>query len=100
MMRLAIVGSGLDYSIQETKRTHVQDIALRWAVLLNGLMFRGTELVQIRATQGKHPLSPLLSPDNVPFHRPDWTVRPVLTGWWQPGSVEEWYQSNRWLQVC
>jgi len=93
------VASGLDYQIQETGRTHVQDIALRWAVLLHGREFQGSELIQIRATQGPHPLSRLLSPGEVPFHCPDWILLPALTGWWNPGSVEQWYQSNRLLQV-
>jgi hypothetical protein len=44
------VASGLDYSVQETERTHLQDVALRWSVLLHGCTFQGSELVQIRAT--------------------------------------------------
>lgn len=93
------VASGLDYNAQETGRTHVQDIAIRRCLRRLGLAFEGTELLQIRDSLGDHPLSMELSPGQVPFHRPQMIEPPQLTGWWQPDTVEAFYQSNRYVAV-
>lgn len=93
------VGCGLNYAAQETDRTHLQDIAIRRSLVRLGRWFRGSDLIQIRDSLGLHPLSLVLSPGRVPFHRPDLITQPELTGWWQPGSVEAFYQSNKLLQV-
>jgi len=93
------VQSGLDYRVQETGRTHVQDIAIRRAVSRLGLVFEGDQLIQIRDNLGEHPLSMTLSPGQVPFHRPHLILTPGLDGWWKPGSVEAFYQSNKVLQI-
>ncbi|HSX14562.1 MAG TPA: hypothetical protein VLE72_01460 [Candidatus Saccharimonadales bacterium] len=90
---------GLSYFPQETNRTHLQDVAIRRALVRLGRWFEGEALIQIRDDRGEHPLSLTLSPGRVPFHRPDLMIQPELAGWWQPGSVESFYQSNRWLQV-
>lgn len=92
------VESGLDYTCQETERTHVQDIAIRRAVSRLGRVFEGSELLQIRDNLGTHPLSMTLSPGRIPFHRKDLLLQPELEGWWEPGSVESFYQSNKVLQ--
>lgn len=96
---LTNVDSGLDYTSQETDRTHLQDIAIRRCVLRLGARFHGTSLLRIRDKDGLHPLSLTLSPGQVPFHHPEWIVRPALTGWWAVDSVESFYQSNKVLQV-
>lgn len=93
------LASGLDYARQESGRTHVQDIAIRRVVLRLGRRFHGPTPVQIRDSLGEHPLSMTLSPGQVPFHRPELIERPELAGWWLPGSVESFYQSNKTLQV-
>jgi hypothetical protein len=93
------VASSLNYLKQETDRTHVQDIAIRRCLVRMGLWFEGDELIQIRSTSDGHHLGKILSPGNVPFHRPDFIRQPELKGWWQPGSVESFYQSNRSLQI-
>ncbi len=92
------VGSGLDYTKQETEHTHIQDIAIRRALVRLGVGFTGSELVQIRGDVGSHPLSKRLSPGVIPFHRNDWIYSPQLKGWWKPSSVEAFYQSNKFLQ--
>lgn len=92
------VASGLDYRVQETARTHVQDIAIRRCVVRLGRVFAGSELLQIRDALGEHELSMALSPGQVPFHRPELLLAPELDGWWQAGSVESFYQSNKLLQ--
>jgi hypothetical protein len=88
----------LDYTVQETGRTHVQDIAIRRVVARLGRQFEGDQLIQIRDALGDHPLSMALSPGQVPFHRPDVILLPEIEGWWLPGSVESFYQSNKLLQ--
>ena len=93
------VASGLDYTVQETASTHLQDVAIRRCMVRLGRRFQGSELIQIRDSRGDHPLSLLLSPGHVLFNRPDLIIRPELEGWWEPGSVESFYQSNKLLQV-
>lgn len=93
------VASGFDYHAQETGRTHVQDIAIRCSVLRLGEHFRGTELLRIRDRLGDHPLSMTLSPGRVPFVYSERITTPHLTGWWLEGSVEDFYQSNKVVQV-
>lgn len=94
------VDSGLDYEVQTTTRNHYQDIAIRRVMARHGRRFEGAHLVQIRHTEGTHPLSIPLSPGAVPFHQPTWIVQPALERWWwEPYSVECFYQSNKVLQV-
>lgn len=93
------VNSGFDYTKQETPRTHLQDIAIRRSLIRMGLWFRGKELIRIRQEKGTHPLSMTLSPGRVPFHRPELIEKPEIERWWHPGTVESFYQSNRFLQI-
>ena len=92
------IHSEFDYLKQETDRTHLQDIAIRRSVLRLGLWFQGDDLIQIRDKAGPHPLSIMLSPGRIPFHRPDLILSPELEGWWQPETPESFYQSNKYLQ--
>lgn len=91
---------GLDYTKQETKRTHVQDIAIRSCLARMGTWFTGEELIHIRQEKGNHPLSVTLSPGRVPFHQPGLIHKSSMAPKWANiGSVEDFYQSNRYLQV-
>jgi hypothetical protein len=92
------VQSGTNYRSQETDRTHIQDIAIRRVLHQLGMWFKGRELIQIRDAKGTHALSMLLSPGRVPFDNPNMIIKPWLEGWWEPGSVECFYQSNRFLE--
>jgi hypothetical protein len=97
------VDSGFDYAKQETGRTHVQDIAIRRCVLRSGKWFKGTALIQIRDSEGSHPLSMELSPGQVPFHLLS-LIEPYADDrrnaqWYKVGSVEDFYQRNRYLQI-
>ncbi len=96
------VDSGLDYSLQETDCTHVQDIAIRRCMAERGRQFKGSELLQIRDRVGSHELSMILSPGQVPFHDPSLIrggVEPDPRQWWEPESTEAWYQANKTLLV-
>ena len=88
--------SGLKYTIQESPATHMQDIAIRRVVFARGWEFQGKELVRIRSHEEKY--GKLLSPGKVPFHVPNLIPQPALKSWWDPGSVEQWYQSAKVLQ--
>lgn len=92
------VNSGLDYSIQENNSNHYQDISVRRVVLRLGRSFKGNELVQIRH-QSDSMVGSLLSPGRVPFHLPSLIVIPAKEGWWGKYTVEEFWQSNKILQV-
>lgn len=94
------VESRFDYNHQETERTHIQDIAIRRCMIRMGLWFMGENLIQIRSTgKDEHSLGKMLSPGEVPFHRPDFITEFELKGWWKPKSVESFYQSNRLFQI-
>lgn len=90
--------NSLGYKDQENDSNHYQDITMRRCVSRLGKRFHGKELVQVR-TNSKHQLGRTLSPSEVPFHFPDYVVKPVKTGWWKPGSVEEFWQSCKILQA-
>ena len=74
----------------------MQDIAIRRTVLRLGRKFEGDHLVQIR---GRDSEGAKYNPGFVPFHLLDMIVKPSLTGWWQENSIEDFYQSNKVLQV-
>lgn len=58
------VDSKFDYDIQETPNNHLHDIAIRRAVLRNGVWFSGNELLCVRGGgAGKE-----LNPHFIPFH--------------------------------
>ena len=105
------VDSGFDYDIQEARSAHLQDIAIRRAVLRLGFWFSGSGLLEVRSSgEGV-----VLSPGNVPFHLPDLIYRgetkyqgelrdfSANPPWWIKrgikNSVEEFYQQNKVLQV-
>lgn len=100
------IDSGFDYTAQETKRTHVQDIAIRRSLRRLGTWFAGPEPIRIRDSLGSHRLSMVLSPGQVPFHMSEMIDQPSVErqlgndkSWWQPNSVEAFYQSNRWIAL-
>jgi hypothetical protein len=92
------VNCGLDYSIQENNSNHYQDISVRRVILRLGRTFKGNNLVQIRH-QSESEVGALLSPGRVRFHLPDLIVKPVQEGWWGKSTVEEFWQSNKILQI-
>ncbi|MFI6781549.1 HD family hydrolase [Micromonospora sp. NPDC050276] len=99
----ADTASGLDYTVQRGRSTHLQDIAVRRALVRLGTWFAGSELIRLRrptdgSTGVAADLGTRLDSGLVPFHRPDLCADDELPGWWQPGSVESFYQSNRVLQ--
>jgi len=62
-----------------------------------GWSFQGDKLVQIRKHSeywGRN-----LSPGKVLFHLPQLIAVPHLVGWWDHNSIEDYYQSNKVLQI-
>ncbi|MBI2047218.1 hypothetical protein HYT26_03585 [Candidatus Pacearchaeota archaeon] len=89
--------SGLDYSVQNGNATHLQDIAIRRVMLRRGCIFEGDKLVQIRSHTEYW--GQKLSPGKVPFHLPKLIAVPHLEKWWDYNSIEDFWQSNKILQV-
>jgi hypothetical protein len=92
------LSSGFDYARQENHSNHYQDIAVRKAVLRLGREFGGRKLIQIRHSSPSK-IGRDLSPGRVPFHLPNLIIKPRMKGWWQKDSVEDFWQSNKVLQV-
>ena len=92
------VNCGLDYSKQENNSNHYQDISVRRVVMRFGRKFEGKKLVQIRH-QSESLVGESLSPGRVPFHLASLILEPRNKGWWQDWTVEEFWQSNKILQV-
>lgn len=90
------VRSGTDYAKQETENTHLQDIAIRRVLQRLSRTFEGDRLVEIRGrdSEGYH-----LNPSNIPFHKPELILSPRQKGWWREGSVEDFWQSNKVVQI-
>lgn len=90
------IQSGLDYSIQNSNATHLQDISIRRVLLRLGKKFEGDHYVQIR---GKDSEGAKYNPGFIPFHLSKKIIKPSLEGWWQENSIEDFYQSNKVLQI-
>lgn len=88
---------GFDYAVQETPAVHLQDIALRRCLLWLGRRFAGDHPVQIRGhtTEGYR-----LNPGQVPFPWPQVILPYAGTAWWQPDSVEAFWQHNKVVLVA
>jgi inosine/xanthosine triphosphate pyrophosphatase family protein len=90
------IQSGLDYSIQEFGGNHYQDIAIRNCLVRNGMWFSGKHPLEVRMKgEGKR-----WGPGVIPFHLPQYIVKPEIPGWWGSGSLESWYQSNKFLEAA
>jgi hypothetical protein len=91
------VESGLDYLVQNGNATHLQDISVRRVFLRRGFRFEGDRLVQIRSHAEY--FGEKLSPGKVQFHLPDLIIEPHLKNWWDYNSIEDFWQSNKVLQI-
>lgn len=99
------------YDVQETSNNHIHDVAVRRAVLRNGVWFFGDHLVHIRPEKEGERLGPQM----IPFHLSSMIYegetkykgkeRDFLKDppWWDkmgiPNSVEKFYQQNKVLEV-
>jgi hypothetical protein len=90
------VSSGMDYDIQETEAAHYQDIAVRRALHRLGRRFQGDHLLQIRGVESE---GYRLNPGQVPFLKPDLIHSTDEKQWYEKGSIEDFYQSNKVVVV-
>lgn len=105
------VEARFSYDIQETPNNHIYDVAIRSAVLRNGVWFKGNHLVHVRPKKEGERLGPHL----IPFHLPNMIFRGQIKykgkdrdflinpPWWIKmgieDSVEQFYQQNKVLEV-
>ncbi len=93
------VQSGLDYSKQESFSTHIQDIAVRNVINGLGKRFLGPK-DRILVIRSKDSSGYKYGPGNVPFYDPTLITHPSLVpSWANKGSVEDFWQSNKWIQI-
>lgn len=93
------VQSGLDYTKQESSSTHIQDIAVRNMMAGLGLRFEGAKdnILVIRSIDSN---GYRFGPGNVPLFDPSLITQPSeVPKWANPGSVEDFWQSNKWIQL-
>lgn len=93
------VRSGLDYTKQEAHSTHIQDIAVRNVLDKLGRKFEGPadKILVIRSADSE---GYKFGPGNIPFMRPDWIEMPSKAPRWaNPGSVEDFWQSNKYIAL-
>lgn len=95
------IESGLDYTIQQAKAPHYEDIAIRIIMQRYGQSFKGTRPVRIRADSADA-VGIALSSIHVPFIFPEFIEAPFAEVlWWNRhrGSLEEFWHTNKVLQV-
>ena len=91
------VNSGLDYTIQESFSTHLQDIAVRRVGVRRGWKCKGDRLIQIRGEESE---GYLLMPGIVEFHELSLIIFPDISPKWaHENSVEAFYQNNKYVIV-
>lgn len=93
------VESGCDYTKQEAFSTHIQDIAVRNVMRFFSLKFKGPDdkILVIRSADSE---GYRFGPGNIPFHDPLKIEQPSkCPKWAHPGSVEDFWQSNKWVMV-
>lgn len=92
------VESGLDFNIQEKPELgdHLHDIAIRRALKSLGIEFSGENLLHVR---GKDTEGHEFSPGIVKFSVPGISFYSFSNGWWQSGTIEDFYQGTRHVFV-
>ena len=96
------IEAGLDYFKQETPNNHIHDVAIRRATLRHGTWFKGDHPVHVRwkGSEGFR-----VNPGIVPFHLPGLIIQDDIEDhggkgtWWLSGTIEDFYQRNKVLQV-
>ena len=93
------VKSGCDYTKQEAFSTHIQDIAVRNVLRRLDRKFEGPsdKILVIRSADSD---GFRFGPGNIPFATPSLITQPSLCPKWaNAGSVEDFWQSNKWVQI-
>lgn len=79
-------------------------VAFNIALRNLGYTFKGNEPIQVReAKPGTHqdqqPIGYKWSPGKIPCTNSEKIPNPHIEGWWNPNSIEDFYQSTKTLQV-
>ena len=93
------VHSGRDYTKQEAFSTHIQDIAVRNVLYFFGRKFEGPsdKILVIRSADSE---GYRYGPGNIPYFNPKGIEQPSkCPKWATPGSVEDQWQSNKYIFV-
>ena len=93
------IQSGTDYTKQEAYSTHIQDIAVRNCLKILLRKFEGPadNILVIRSSDSN---GYKYGPGNIPFHTPDMIEqKSIKPKWANYGSVEDFWQSNKWIAV-
>lgn len=91
--------SGFDYSIQESGSTHIQDIAVRNVMRGLGVWFEGPR-DHILTVRGSDSNGARFSPGNIQLFDTSLITQPSeAPRWAAKGSVEDFWQSNKWVQL-
>lgn len=93
------IESGTIYAHQESFSTHIQDIAIRNVLFQMGLEFKGPadKILVIRSSDSN---GHKYGPGNIPFYNTDLISQPSLCPKWaNKGSVEDFWQSNKWVAL-
>lgn len=95
------VESGLDYSHQEAKAPHYEDVAIRIIMAKHHHSFKGDKLLRVRA-DSDDVVGVALSSIHIPFVFPKF-IEPLRAevAWWNrhEGSVEYFWHCNKVLQA-
>lgn len=91
------VSSGTDWYNQTERSTHLQDIAIRRALIRLGEKFQGKRLRKVKSDGHL----PELSPGNIPFLQPELVNRfkKVEKKWIKPNTIEDFWQNNKIFMV-
>jgi hypothetical protein len=93
------ISSGTDYNRQESWATHIQDIAVRNALIHFGRKFEG-DRDSVLIIRSKDSAGYKYGPGNIPLFRPELIMQPTMCPRWaSAGSVEDFWQSNKWVMV-
>lgn len=93
------IQSGTNYLAQEAHSNHIQDIAIRNCLQRFGRKFEGksSNILEIRNEKSN---GYRFNPGQIPFIMPEQITQPSLVpDWAQFGSVEDFWQSNKWVQA-
>ena len=91
------VSSGTDWYNQTERSTHLQDIAIRRALIRLSERFQGKRLRKVKSDGHL----PELSPGNIPFIQPELVNRfkKVEKKWIKPNTIEDFWQNNKIFMV-
>lgn len=95
------IGSGCNYSKQEAKATHIQDIAVRNILRRFGRKFLGGRTPKdILVIHSDDSNGYRFGPGNIAFYEPGYIIQPSLVPKWAKiGSIEDFWQSNKFIQI-